>query len=168
MATLASLRQQAQAVEVAEPSEPLQTDAEILIGFAQTCQATTLTTRNESSEARKTNSAAKQAGQSTIAHSNSLAVPNHSVPSFVEAAPLTRDLVNIMSPFKPAPEKQAKFHEAEPRFLSSDSKALDSQAAPHRLYDHADSAAAAEGTMPKKPISKQAALPAAIPTSSET
>jgi len=82
---------------------------------------------------------------------------------------LTRDLVNIMSP---EPEKQAKFHEAlksaVPRFLGPGSKALDGQAVPHRLYDHADSAAAAADTMRKKPTTKQAALPAAIPNSSET
>ena len=41
-ATLANLRQQAQALEVAMPSEPLQTAAEILLGFAKTCKATTL------------------------------------------------------------------------------------------------------------------------------
>ncbi len=41
-ATLANLRQQAQALEAAMPSEPLQTDAEILLGFAKTCKATTL------------------------------------------------------------------------------------------------------------------------------
>jgi len=41
-ATLANLRQQAQALEVAMPSEPLQTAAEILLGFAETCKATTL------------------------------------------------------------------------------------------------------------------------------
>lgn len=93
----------------------------------------------------------------------------------MEAALLTRDLVNVISAFKPEPEKQAKFREASqtavPRFLSPGSKALTGQAVPHLLYDHADSTAAAEDSvavMRKKRSSKQAAHPAATPNSSET
>jgi len=175
VATLASLRQQAQAVEVAEPSEPLQTDAEILLGFAQTCKATTLAPLNGSSEGKKTNIAAQQVGQPTTAHSGRLAIQEHSAPSFVEAVPLTRDLVNVIPPCRPEGSKQARFHEpsktAVPRFLSPGSKALTGQAVPHLSHDHADSAAAASDNIPimrKKHISKQAAHPGAIPNSSET
>ena len=144
---------------------------------------------NGSSEGRKTNSAAKQVEQPTTVHSNSLAIPEHSVPSFVEAALLRcrlgwgddidqvsgQQLVNLIFHFKPESEKQVRFHEASktavPRFLSPDSEAMTGQAVPHCLYDHADSATAAEDNAAvtcKKRSSKQAAHPAATPNSSET
>ena len=60
---------------------------------------------------------------------------------------------------------------AVPRSLSPGIQALTDQAAPHHSHDRAHSAAAAVdniSVMRKKPISKQAAHPAAIPNSSET
>ncbi|KAL0023655.1 hypothetical protein WJX77_011101 [Trebouxia sp. C0004] len=84
---------------------------------------------NGSSEGNRTNSAGKQAGQPATAHSN---IQEHSAPSFVEAASVTRDLVNVISPFKPEAAKQARLHGASqttvPRFLSPGSKALTGQA----------------------------------------
>ena len=216
VATLANLRQQAQAEDLAMPSEPLQTDAEILLGFAQTCKATIhdagsdkpqssaaaahskapnfranvtslefassfgapyscegraplqfstrLAAFNGCSEGQKPSSAPKQAGQPT-AHSNHLAIPEHNVSPSAKAVPLTRDLVNVISPLRPAASELGV-----PRSLSPGSKALSDQAAPHLFYGHADSAAAAED-MPvtrMKHITKQAAHPTAVPNSSET
>lgn len=66
VATLASLRQQAQAEEVAEPSEPLQTDAEILIGFAETCKATTLNNNDAGSDKPQSSAAAVQSKTVTL------------------------------------------------------------------------------------------------------
>ncbi|DBA95916.1 TPA: hypothetical protein ACH3X1_001445 [Trebouxia sp. C0004] len=112
---------------------------------------------NGSSEGNRTNSAGKQAGQPATAHSN---IQEHSAPSFVEAASVTRDLVNVISPFKPEAAKQARLHGASqttvPRFLSPGSKAL------------TDSAAAAEDNMAVMHGDAQPAHPAAIPNSSET
>ncbi len=217
VATLANLRQQAQALEAAMPSEPLQTDAEILLGFAETCKATTLnngdagsdkpqssaaapqskapnfrsnmtflefapsfsgpyspkgraplqsSTRlaafNGGSEGQKPSSAAKQAGQPT-AHSNHLAIPEHSVSPSAKAVPLTRDLVNVISPLRPEASELGV-----PRSLSPGSKALSDQAAPHLFCGHADSAEDNMPAMRMKHITKQAAHPAALPNSSET
>jgi len=104
------------------------------------------------SEASQANaqSTADIVGRPTTARSNHLAIQEQSAPSLARTVPLTRDIVNVISPLKLSLMLSRKrlalklhaFSKASnigvPGSLSPGIKALTDQAVPHHSHDHAE------------------------------